>query len=338
MPPNLHRQIVPTAPAMSNPTILLLALLIDAAVGDPEWLYRAIPHPAVLAGRIVDWLDQGLNNLADSPAWQRFWGIVAMAFLWASALAIGWVISALLSYVPLGWLIEAVLMSTLIAQNGLYRHVAAVASGLEGSGLQGGRDAVEHIVGRDPETMDEPGVARAAVESLAENYSDAVVAPAFWALLLGLPGILAYKAINTADSMIGHRTSRHEFFGWAAARLDDLLNLVPARLAGAALCGASLLLSRDAARVAWRTMWHDARKHHSPNAGWPEAAMAGALGLVLGGPRVYDGERLDEAWLGGAGRSDATPADIRRGLRLYVIACTLLALIVAILALIALIW
>src|SRR5262249_20229986 len=148
---------------MSNPTILLLALLIDAAVGDPEWLYRAIPHPAVLAGRTVEWLDQGLNNLADSPAWQRFWGIVAIVFLCACALIMGWLISALLSYVPLGWLIEAVLMSTLLAQNGLYRHVAAVATGLERGGLQGGREAVEHVVGRDPETMDEPGVARAAV-------------------------------------------------------------------------------------------------------------------------------------------------------------------------------
>jgi adenosylcobinamide-phosphate synthase len=319
---------------MSNPTILLLALLIDAAVGDPEWLYRAIVHPSVLAGRLVDWLDQGLNNLADSPAMQRFWGIVAMVFLVGGGLTVGWLIEALLSYVPLGWVVDAVLMSTLIAQNGLYRHVGAVANGLDEAGLAGGRDAVQHVVGRDPETLDEAGVARAALESLAENFSDAVTAPLFWALLLGLPGILAYKVVNTADSMIGHRTARYEHFGWAAARLDDLLNIVPARLAGAALCGAAFLLSREQGRAAWQAMLRDARKHHSPNAGWPEAAMAGGLDLALAGPRVYDGEFVDDAWMGVGGRTDARSADIRRGLKLYVIACAIQAAIVAALALV----
>jgi adenosylcobinamide-phosphate synthase len=332
MPPNLLPQIVPAMPAMSNATILLLALVIDAAVGDPEWLYRAIAHPTVLAGRLIDWLDQGLNNLADSPAWQRFWGIVAVVFLVGGALTLGWIIVALLDLLPFGWVVVALLMSTLIAQNGLYRHVRAVADGLDQAGLAGGRDAVQHVVGRDPETLDEAGVARAAIESLAENFSDAVTAPAFWALLLGLPGMLAYKVVNTADSMIGHRTERYQHFGWAAARLDDLLNLIPARLAGAALCGAAFLLSRAEGRAAWRAMWSDARKHHSPNAGWPEAAMAGGLGVALGGPRVYDGERLDDAWLGDGGRTDAASAEIRRGLKLYVIACAIQAAIVAALA------
>ncbi|HUL07016.1 MAG TPA: adenosylcobinamide-phosphate synthase CbiB [Candidatus Acidoferrum sp.] len=322
---------------MSNATILLLALLIDAAVGDPEWLYSAIAHPTVLAGRVVDWLDQGLNNRADSPAWQRFWGIVAMVFLVGCGLTIGWVVTALLSLLPLGWIVVALLMSMLIAQNSLYRHVGAVASGLDQGGLAGGRDAVQHVAGRDPESLNEAGVARAALESLAENFSDAVAAPAFWALLLGLPGILAYKAVNTADSMIGYRTERHEHFGWAAARLDDLLNLVPARLAGAVLCGAAFLLSREQGRAAGQAMWRDARKHHSPNAGWPEAAMAGALGLALGGPRVYDGELVDDAWLGDGGRTDATSADIRRGLKLYVIACALQAAVVAVVAILVLI-
>src|SRR5215813_11255059 len=313
MPPNLQAQIVPAMPAMSNATILLLALAIDAAVGDPEWLYRAIAHPTVLLGRLIDWLDQGLNNLADSPAQQRFWGIVAVVVLVGGGLTIGWVIEALLGLVPLGWVVVGLLMSPLIAQNGLYRHVGAVADGLDQAGLAGGRNAVAHIVGRDPETLDEAGVARAALESLAENFSDAVTAPAFWALLLGLPGILAYKAVNTADSMIGHRTPRYEFFGWAAARLDDLLNLAPARLAGAVLCGAAFLLSREQGRDAWQAMWRDARKHRSPNAGWPEAAMAGGLGLALAGPRVYEGELVDDAWMGAGGRADATSGDIRRG-------------------------
>ena len=332
MPPNLQAQIVPAMPAMSNATILLLALLIDAAVGDPEWLYRAIAHPTVLLGRLIDWLDQGLNNLADSPAQQRFWGIVAVVVLVGGGLTIGWVIEALLGLVPLGWVVVALLMSPLIAQNGLYRHADAVADGLDQAGLTGGRNAVAHIVGRDPETLDEAGVARAALESLAENFSDAVTAPAFWALLLGLPGILAYKAVNTADSMIGHRTPRYEHFGWAAARLDDLLNLVPARLAGAVLCGAAFLLSREQGRAAWQAMWRDARRHHSPNAGWPEAAMAGALGLALAGPRVYEGERVDDAWMGAGGRADATPGDIRRGLKLYVVACLIQIVIVACIA------
>lgn len=317
---------------MSNPTILLLALLIDAVVGDPEWLYRAIAHPAVIAGRIVDWLDQSLNNMADSPALQRFWGIVAVVFLVGGALTVGWAIVALLALLPFGWAVVALLMSTLIAQNGLYRHVRAVATGLDRAGLAGGRDAVQHIVGRDPEMLDEAGVARAALESLAENLSDAVTAPTFWGLLLGLPGMLAYKVVNTADSMIGHRTERYEHFGWAAARLDDLLNLIPARLAGAALCGAAFLRARDEGRSAWQAMLRDARHHHSPNAGWPEAAMGGALGLALGGPRAYDGELVDDAWMGAGGRTDATAADIRRGLTLYVIACAIQAAIVACIA------
>src|SRR5262249_29723989 len=183
---------------MSNPTILLLALLIDAAFGDPEWLYRVIPHPAALAGGIVDWLDQGLNNLADSPAMRRLWGIVGIVFLVVAALAIGWLIEAVLAYIPLRWLIDALVMGTLVAPNSPYRHVGAVATGLDEGGVEGGRQAVEHIVGRDPETLDKPGVARAALESLAENLSDGVTAPLFWGLLLGLPGILAYKIANTA--------------------------------------------------------------------------------------------------------------------------------------------
>jgi adenosylcobinamide-phosphate synthase len=193
---------------------------------------------------------------------------------------------------------------------------------------------VQHVVGRDPDTLDEPGVARAALESLAENLSDAVTAPIFWALLLGLPGILAYKAINTADSMIGHPSERHEHFGWAAARLDDLLNYLPARIAGMIMCAAAAVVPGGSARAAWEAMWRDAPKHRSPNAGWPEAAMAGGLGLALAGPRVYDGEPVEDAWMGAGGRADATAADVRRGLKLFVIACAIQAGIVALLALV----
>lgn len=319
---------------MSNPTILLLALAIDAVIGDPESLYRAIPHPAVVAGRIIDWLDRALNDDTDRPGLRRFWGIVAVVFLLGGALTVGWIVETVLWLVPFGWVVEAALMSTLIAQNSLYLHVAAVAKGLEAAGVEGGREAVQQVVGRDPDTLDEHGVARAALESLAENLSDAVTAPIFWGLLLGLPGILAYKAINTADSMIGHRSERHEFFGWAAARLDDLLNYLPARIAGLILCGAAAVVPGGSARAAWDAMRRDAPKHHSPSAGWPEAAMAGGLGLALAGPRVYDGEPVEDAWMGAGGRAEATAADIRRGLTLFVVACAIQAGIVALVALV----
>jgi adenosylcobinamide-phosphate synthase len=319
---------------MSNPTILLVALLIDAVAGDPEWLYRVIPHPAAAAGRVVDWLDRALNDEADRPALRRFWGIVALVCLVGGSLTIGGVVQIVLDLIPLGWLIEAVLVSTLVAQHSLYQHVAAVADGLEGGGLEAGREAVRRVVGRDPEALDEPGVARAALESLAENLSDAVTAPIFWALLLGLPGVLAYKVVNTADSMIGHRTPRHAAFGWAAARLDDVLSYLPARLAGLVLCGAAIVVPGGNAHAAWQAMRRDARRHRSPNAGWPEAAMAGALGVALAGPRVYDGDLVKDAWMGDIGRAEATAADIRRGLKLFVVACAIQAGIVALIALI----
>jgi adenosylcobinamide-phosphate synthase len=319
---------------MSNPTILLLALLIDAVVGDPQWLYRAIPHPATVIGQIVGWLDRELNDEDDRPGMRRFWGIVSVVFLLGSALTVGWIVQLVLLAIPLGWIVVAVLMSTLIAQNGLYLHVAAVAEALEDEGLDGGREAVRHIVGRDPEMLDEPGVARASLESLAENLSDGVTAPIFWALLLGLPGILAYKVINTADSMIGHRTERHELFGWAAARLDDLLNYLPARVAALVLCAAAVVVPGASAHAALQAMRQDARRHRSPNAGWPEAALAGGLGLALAGPRIYDGELVDDAWMNEGGRAEATPADIRRALKLFIVACTIQGAIVAVIALI----
>ncbi|HEY2113391.1 MAG TPA: cobalamin biosynthesis protein, partial [Dongiaceae bacterium] len=218
------------------------------------------------------------------------------------------------------------------AQNSLYRHVAAVARRLREEGLAGGRRAVARIVGRDPESLDEAGVSRAALESLAENFSDGVTAPLFLALLLGLSGILAYKAMNTADSMIGHRTPRHLAFGWASARLDDLLNLIPARLAGLVLAATAFLLPGMSAAEALRAMARDARRHRSPNAGWPEAAMAGALGLAFAGPRRYGGEIVEDHWMNAGGRRDATAADIRRGLSLYVGACAMQGALVAILA------
>ena len=217
----------------------------------------------------------------------------------------------------LGLLATAVLGSSLFAQRSLATHVKAVADALDSGGLVAGRKAVSQIVGRDPDRLDEAAVCRAAIESLAENFSDGVVAPAFWLGVGGLPGGVAYKAANTADSMIGHKTPRHQAFGWAAARFDDLINLPASRLTALLIVIAALVMPGADAAGAWRAVWRDAKKHRSPNAGWPEAAMAGALGLALAGPRVYGGVTVDDAVMGAGGRREAVVADIRRALRLY---------------------
>ncbi|MBA4099734.1 MAG: cobalamin biosynthesis protein [Rhodospirillum sp.] len=312
---------------------LLLSLALDAVFGDPEALNRRQLHPVQLIGRVIAWADARFNRESDTPGRRRNSGAWTTIGLLAGALILGHLVQTLLLALPLGWLLLAIVMSTLIAQKSLYDHVAAVASGLETGGLGGGRLAVSRIVGRDPEALDQAGVSRAAIESLAENYSDGVVAPVFWAALFGLPGLLAYKVINTADSMIGHKSPRHLHFGWAAARLDDLLNLVPARLSGVLVCAASWILPGADPVGAWRALWRDAKHHRSPNAGWPEAAFAGALGLAIAGPRVYHGELVEDHWMNEGGRPHAAAPDIRMALRLFVRACCAQAML-----LIALIW
>jgi adenosylcobinamide-phosphate synthase len=220
--------------------------------------------------------------------------------------------------------ITAILATSLLSQKSLAEHVEAVADALDTGGLAIGRIAVSRIVGRDPEKLDRAGVGRAAIESLAENFSDGIVAPAFWIGVGGLAGGVAYKAANTADSMIGHRTPRHEAFGRAAARFDDLINLPASRLTALLIVLAAFLVKGADAGNAWRAVWRDARKHRSPNAGWPEAAMAGALGLALAGPRSYDGVMVDDVFMGEGGRRDVDSADIRRALKLYRVADFLL--------------
>jgi len=301
-----------------NLPLLLGALLLEAVVGYPDALYRRIGHPVSWIGAAIDRLDRGLNRPALSAGRRRANGVLATGVLVVLSLLAGELLSR-------AWLSLPVAAS-LLAQRSLASHVAAVAAALRGGGLAAGRAAVAHIVGRNPEHLDEAAVARAAIESLAENFSDGVVAPALWCGLLGLPGILAYKAINTADSMIGHRTARHAAFGWAAARLDDWVNLPASRLAGFwIICAAG-----RRAPAAWRTMWRDAGLHRSPNAGWPEAAMAGALGLRLNGPRVYGSERVEDAWMGD-GRSACGAEDIDRALRIYWGACVIQVGVVALL-------
>lgn len=301
---------------------LLVALLVDALTGEPAVVYDRIPHPAVLMGRAVARLDRTLNRDGDSPRRRRSMGALAVLILVSGALGLGWGLHALLSPLPWGFVIEGVLGSALLAQRSLLEHVAHVSIGLRNQGLSGGRRAVSMIVGRDPDVLDEAGVARAAVESCAENYSDGVVAPAFWFAVLGLPGLLAYKVINTADSMIGHRSPRHLAFGWAAARLDDLVNLPASRLAALTIIIAAVLIG-GRPMEAIRAVLRDAPRHRSPNAGWPEAATAGSLGFALAGPRRYAGVTVDDGWMGN-GRSDLGAADIDRTIRLILIACGVL--------------
>jgi adenosylcobinamide-phosphate synthase len=297
-------------------TFTLLALLIEAAVGYPDRLFRAIGHPVTWIGRLIGVLDRNLNHGSASNASRRLAGVGALLIVIGAAAAAAFIVDRMLLLLPLGMLANAVVASTLIAQRSLYHHVARVAAALEQGGVAAGREAVAQIVGRDPEALDEAGVARAAIESLAENFSDGVVAPAFWLAVGGLAGGAAYKAINTADSMIGHRSPRHEAFGWASARLDDLVNLPASRLSALLLIAAAAITSGASPAEAWRAVVRDAPHHRSPNAGYPEAAMAGALGLALAGPRVYGGIEVRDAVMG-AGRRQATAADIRAALSLY---------------------
>jgi adenosylcobinamide-phosphate synthase len=305
-------------------------MMIELCAGYPDALLRAIGHPATWIGRLIAALDRLLNRDTADAKWRRGAGIATIPLLLGIVGAVAFAVQHELLLLPFGLVAVAVLASTLIAQRSLHRHVADVATALEQGGVSAGRSAVAKIVGRDPETLDAAGVARAAIESLAENFSDAVVAPVFWMAIAGLPGAALYKAINTADSMIGHRTPRHDAFGWAAARLDDLVNLPASRLSALLLVAAAALNKAASAATAWRAVVRDAPRHRSPNAGYPEAAMAGALGLSLAGPRVYGGVKIDDATMGD-GRRDATAADIRRALTLYRYAdAILIALVTAI--------
>ncbi|MDG1281800.1 MAG: adenosylcobinamide-phosphate synthase CbiB [Pseudorhodobacter sp.] len=275
-------------------SLLAGAMLLDAALGEPRWLWDRFSHPAVVMGRAVAWFDRRLN---EGP-YRRAKGVVAMAALASLAGALGWIIAA----IPDFGLLEIIVCAILLAQKSLVEHVQAVGDALRLS-LGDGRRMVARIVGRDTSAMDQPAVARAAIESAAENLSDGVIAPAFWFLIAGLPGLLIYKITNTADSMIGHRTPRHEAFGWAAARFDDVLNWVPARLT-AALIAISHAMFKPA------PILRDAPLHRSPNAGWPEAAMAVILNTALSGPRSYGGQLQDFPWVWPEGRRDAGPAQI----------------------------
>jgi adenosylcobinamide-phosphate synthase len=306
-------------------------MMIELCAGYPRALWRAISHPVTWIGHLIAALDRLLNRDTAEAKWRRAAGVIAILLLLGIVGAIAFIVERELLRVPFGLFAVAVIASTLIAQRSLHRHVADVAAALDQGGVIAGRAAVAKIVGRDPETLDAAGVARAAIESLAENFSDGVVAPVLWMAIAGLSGAALYKAINTADSMIGHRTPRHEAFGWAAAKLDDLVNLPASRLSALLLAAAATLSKNGSAAAAWRAVVRDAARHRSPNAGYPEAAMAGALGLSLAGPRVYGGVTIDDATMGD-GRRDATAADIRQALLLYRYADAILIALVAAIA------
>ena len=312
-------------------TLTLAALLIEAVVGYPDRLVRSIGHPVTWIGRLIRALERNCNSDTATPARRRALGLITVLLIVSIVAVVALAIERGLLLLPFGLIGVGVLASALIAQRSLHEHVARVADALDKTGVTGGREAVSHIVGRDVAVLDVAGVARAAIESLAENFSDGVVAPVFWMLIAGLPGAAVYKAVNTADSMIGHRTPRYQAFGWAAARVDDLLNLPASRLSAFLIIAAASVTPRASASGAWRAVWRDAGRHRSPNAGYPEAAMAGALGLALAGPRSYGGVRVDDALMGD-GRRAADAGDIRAALGLYRRADGLLIALVGVLA------
>ncbi|MCS3725072.1 adenosylcobinamide-phosphate synthase [Bradyrhizobium betae] len=309
---------------------MMVAMAVDALMGWPAWLFARIGHPVTWLGRLISVIDAMSNRPSDPPAFRRVAGVAGALLVIALSVALGWVLQSLLqSLLPWGWgqaVLVGVLAWPLVALRSLHDHVAAVAKPLRAGDIAAARDAVSRIVGRDPAALDEAGIARAAIESLAENASDGIVAPVFWGALFGLPGIFGYKAINTLDSMIGHRSERHAAFGWAAARIDDVANFIPARLTGFLFV---LLAPRRSEALSCMT--RDARRHRSPNAGWPEAAMAGGLGVRLSGPRIYHGSTTHEPWLN-EGARDPLAADIGEGLTVYRRAMLLLAAVLAILA------
>ena len=320
---------------MSTEILLLLAaaLALDRVVGDPDWLWRRLPHPVVLFGAAIGWFDRSFNRKRLGDEALRISGAISIVVLLLLSAGIGLLFHRLFASMGFaGLLFETVMVAVFLAQKSLGDHVLRVATGLRQDGLAGGRKAVSMIVGRDPETLDEPAVCRAAIESLAENFSDGVVAPAFWYAILGLPGLLAYKMLNTADSMIGHKTPKYLHFGWASARLDDLANLPAARLSILLFAaGAWLRIDRRAACHTLDVSLRDHGLHRSPNSGWPEAAMAGALDVQLAGPRLYAGTLVSEPMINGAGRSNATVPDIETAVRIFYTACATLTVTVLVL-------
>ncbi|GAA0601355.1 adenosylcobinamide-phosphate synthase CbiB [Paenochrobactrum glaciei] len=317
--------------------ILFFAVFLDRIIGDPAWMWARVPHPVMLFGKLISFFEKRLNHKGISPQRLRLRGTFSFIFLMLLVGALAFGVQLFLRETGLaGAVVEALIVMVFLAQKSLADHVQAVATGLREGGLAKGRYAVSMIVGRDPEGLDEGGVSRAAIESLAENASDGVVAPVFWYLVLGLPGLLVYKLVNTADSMIGHMNERYLYYGWFAARFDDLVNLIPARLTGF-LTVIAVLVTRglSQAKKCWHVMWRDAGSHRSPNAGWPESAFAAALGLALAGPRHYYGKLVASPTLNEGGRREANADDIAAAVTLFWHTMTVMGIAIGVAALVA---
>lgn len=306
--------------------ILLAALILDWFLGEPEVIWSRVPHPVVLFGNAVGFMDRTLNLATDEPSRQYRKGALAICLLLVIAYLSAEIMSWLLEFAgPLAVFFECAIVFVLLAQRSLYDHVKAVAEGLRQDGIAGGRQAVGLIVGRNPEFLDEKGICRASIETLAENFSDGVVAPAFWYAVFGLPGLFVYKMINTADSMIAYKSDKYLHFGRVAAQIDDLANWLPARISVVLIAlGAMFAGGQKSAKNAILTALKDAGLHRSPNAGWPEAAMAGAMDIALGGPRKYAHESVAQAYINGSGKRDLSARDIEISLRFFKTACFVL--------------
>ncbi|MEM7067297.1 MAG: adenosylcobinamide-phosphate synthase CbiB [Pseudomonadota bacterium] len=304
-------------------TILLIALVADWFFGEPEFLWSRFAHPIVLFGKTISFFDTRFNvsDASDDRKYRN--GAFSICVLIAIALLAGLTLDWLIEFTGLiGWFVEVFIVFVLLAQKSLHDHVKAVVSGLREEGLDGGQKAVGMIVGRDPKLLDQSGVCRASIESLAENFSDGVVAPAFWYAIFGLPGIIVYKMINTADSMIAYKNEKYLWFGRVAAQIDDLANWLPARMSALLIAiGVGVRNGVDAGRGALKCAMKDNGLHRSPNAGWPEAAMAGGVGIALGGPREYPGETVAQVFLNASGKRDLGGPDIEKCLTVFARAC-----------------
>ena len=306
----------------NNLLVLILAIIVDAVAGDPRWLYSRIPHPIVVIGHQIELLDRFFNRTHYSPVTRKLLGVISILIIVSSAWLIGWLIAWSCNQVSFGVVLQALIVSIFLAQNSLYQHVASVAKACKADDLIDARSQISHIVGRDPNSLDQRAIGRAAIESLSENFSDGVVAPIFWYVVGGLPALIAYKALNTSDSMIGYLTDKYADFGWCAARFDDAANFIPARLSAFIITIAAFIIPSATGNRAFTTAIRDAKKHRSKNAGWPEAAMAGALGIKIAGPRNYDGILVEDAWMGD-GIPNVDASHIFMALRIYCVACIL---------------
>ena len=306
----------------NNLLVLILAIIVDAVAGDPRWLYSRIPHPIVVIGHQIELLDRFFNRTHYLPVTRKLLGVISILIIVSSAWLIGWLIAWSCNQMSFGVVLQALIVSIFLAQNSLYQHVASVAKACKADDLIDARSQISHIVGRDPNSLDQRAIGRAAIESLSENFSDGVVAPIFWYVVGGLPALIAYKALNTSDSMIGYLTDKYADFGWCAARFDDAANFIPARLSAFIITIAAFIIPSATGNRAFTTAIRDAKKHRSKNAGWPEAAMAGALGIKIAGPRNYDGILVEDAWMGD-GIANVDASHIFMALRIYCVACIL---------------